>query len=167
MPSCAHTVRWSGTPSRSAASASALNRRTTRSVLSNRLRMAEAPAAPGWWNDRLEQLLLALAVVVGAALSVLAAVDQPYNQNEWVQIAPYDSWDPAVVTSGTRQPPLDPILGALVQHVLGVGQLQQRVIPVMAGIGSLVVMALLLRRLGLRLHGVVAPGVMANALLVL
>lgn len=125
--------------------------------------MAEAPAAPGWWNDRLEQLLLGLAVVVGAALSVLAAVNQPYNQNEWVQIAPYDSWDPAVVTSGTRQPPLDPILGALVQHLLGVGQLQQRVVPVAAGIGSLVVMALLLRRLRLHMHGVVALWLMATA----
>ena len=125
--------------------------------------MAEPPAAPGWWNDRLERLLLALAVLVGAALSVRAAVNQPYNQNEWVQIAPYDSWDPAVVTSGTRQPPLDPILGALVQHAFGVGQLQQRVVPVLAGVGSLVVMALLLRRLGLRLHGVVALWFMATA----
>lgn len=125
--------------------------------------MAEAAAAPGWWHDRLERWLLALAVVVGAALSVLAALNQPYNQNEWVQIAPYDSWDPAVVTSGTRQPPLDPLLGALVQHAFGVGQLQQRLVPVAAGVGSLVVMALLLRRLGLHLHGVVALWFMATA----
>ena len=125
--------------------------------------MADAPAASGWWNDSLERLLLALAVVVGAMLSVLAAVKQPYNQNEWVQIAPYDSWDPEIVTSGTRQPPLDPILGALVQHLFGVGPLQQRLVPVLAGIGSLVVMALLLRRCGLHLHGAVALWLMATA----
>lgn len=125
--------------------------------------MAETPPTPGWWEDRLERGLLALAVVLGAALSVLAALNQPYNQNEWVQIAPYDSWDPAVITSGTRQPPLDPILGALVQHVVGVGQLQQRIVPVAAGVGSLVVMALLLRRLGLGVHGVVALWFMATA----
>lgn len=125
--------------------------------------MAESPAAPSCWSDRLERWLLALAVAVGAALSVLTARNQPYNQNEWVQIAPYDSWDPAVVTSGTRQPPLDPILGALVQHAFGVGQLQQRLVPVAAGIGSLVVMALLLRRFGLRWHGVVALWFMATA----
>lgn len=131
--------------------------------LSSQRRETEAPAPPGWWNDRLERLLLALAVLLGAALSVLAALNQPYNQNEWVQIAPYDSWDPAVVSSGTRQPPLDPVLGALVQHVLGVGQLQQRLVPVAAGVGSLVVMALLLRRFGLHLHGVVALWFMATA----
>lgn len=125
--------------------------------------MAETLPSPRWWNDRLERLLLVGAVLVGAALSMLAAVNQPYNQNEWVQIAPYDSWDPAVVTSGTRQPPLDPILGALAQHLLGVGQLQQRVVPVAAGIGSLVVVALLLRRSGLHLHGVLALWFMATA----
>ena len=125
--------------------------------------MADASAAPGWWSDRLERWLLALAVLLGGTLSVLAALNQPYNQNEWVQIAPYDSWDPAVVTSGTRQPPLDPILGALVQHAVGVGQLQQRLVPVAAGIGSLVVMALLLRRFGLHLHGVLALWLMATA----
>jgi len=125
--------------------------------------MAEMPAASGWWTDRRERLLHALAVLVGATLSVLAAINQPYNQNEWVQIAPYDSWDPVAVTSGTRQPPLDPILGALVQHVTGVGQLQQRLVPVAAGIGSLILMALLLRRLGLRVHGVAALWFMATA----
>lgn len=125
--------------------------------------MAEAPAAPTWWSARLEGLLHALAVLTGAVLSVMAALNQPYNQNEWVQIQPYDSWDPSVVTSGTRQPPLDPILGALVQHVVGVGQLQQRIVPVLAGVGSLAVMALLLRRFRLHLHGVVALWVMATA----
>lgn len=106
---------------------------------------------------------MTLAVLLGAALSVLAALNQPYNQNEWAQMAPYDSWDPSVVTSGTRQPPLDPILGALVQHLLGVGQLQQRVVPVLAGVGSLILVGLLLHRLRLHLHGVVALWFMATA----
>ncbi len=106
---------------------------------------------------------MSLAVLLGAALSVLAAINQPYNQNEWAQIEPYDSWDPAVVTSGTRQPPLDPILGALVQHAVGIGQLQQRIVPVLAGVGSLILVALLLYRFRLHLHGVVALWFMATA----
>lgn len=125
--------------------------------------MSETTAAPGWWNDRLERLLLALGVLLGAGLSVRAAVNQPYNQNEWAQIAPYDSWNPGVVTSGTRQPPLDPLLGALAQHAFGTGQLQQRVVPVLAGIGSLILVGLLLYRLRLHIHGTVALWFMATA----
>ncbi len=95
--------------------------------------MAEAATTPGWWNDRLEKLLYAVGIALGGVLAVLTALNQPYNQNEWAQIQPYDSWDPAVVTGGTRQPPLDPLLGALVQHLTGVGQLQQRIVPIVCG----------------------------------
>ena len=125
--------------------------------------MAEPTTTPGWWTDRFERALYAVGVALGAVLAVLTALNQPYNQNEWVQIQPYDSWDPEVVTSGTRQPALDPLLGALVQHAVGVGQLQQRLVPVACGILSLVLMALLLRRLGLHVHGVVALWFMATA----
>lgn len=91
----------------------------------------------------------ATAVLLGAALVVLAAQQQPYNQNEWVQIRPYGDPDLGTAVSGTRQPPLDPLLGVLVQRLLGVGHLEQRLVPVAAGIGSLAVVAVLLRRLGL------------------
>lgn len=115
------------------------------------------------WDGRARAVLTWLAVLVGGSLSVLTALNQPYNQNEWVQLQPYDSWDPAVVTSGTRQPPLGPLLSALVQHLVGVGQLEQRVVPVLAGIGSLTITALLLRRLDLGWHGVAAVWFLATA----
>ena len=59
---------------------------------------------------------------------------------------PYGSNDLGTITSGTRQPPLDPLLGSLIQHLLGEGQLRQRLLPVAAGIGTLVLISLLLRR---------------------
>lgn len=102
-------------------------------------------------------------VAIGALLCVLAAINQPFNQNELRQIKPYGSNDLSTITSGTRQPPLDPLLGSLVQHLLGEGQLRQRLVPVLAGIGILVVMALLLRRLGLGFAGPFALWMMATA----
>lgn len=109
-----------------------------------------------WWY--------AGAVLVGFVLFVLASLHQPYNQNEIAQIRPYSSWDPRVITSGTRQPPLAPLLGSLAQHILGVGQLQQRVVPMLSGVGSLVIMGFLMRRrLGLGAAGAFALWVMATA----
>ena len=103
------------------------------------------------------------AVVMGAVLCVLAALNQPFNQNELKQMRPYGSNDLSKITSGTRQPPLDPLLGSLVQHLLGEGQLRQRLVPVLAGIGMLVVMGLLLYRLGVGLAGAFGLWVMATA----
>ena len=112
---------------------------------------------------RAERFGYPAAVALGAALMVITAINQPYNQNEWAQIATYDSWDPRVVASGTRQPPLDPLLGALVQHLLGVGQLQQRLVPVLCGVGSMLLMVGLLRRLRLGDAGVLALFFMATS----
>ncbi|MPZ63471.1 MAG: hypothetical protein GEU93_19740 [Propionibacteriales bacterium] len=103
------------------------------------------------------------AVVVGSVLIVLTAINQPYNQNEIQQIGPYDSGSLAEITSGTRQPPLDPLLGAAVQHLLGEGQLRQRLVPIAAGIGALIVMSLLFRRLRLGAAGPFGVWVMATA----
>ena len=107
-----------------------------------------------WWY--------AGAVAAGSVLIVVAAISQPYNQNEIKQIEPYGSNDFSTITQGTRQPPLDPLLGSLVQHLLGEGQLRQRLVPVLAGIGVLVVLGLLFRRLGLGYAG--AFGVLFVAL---
>ncbi len=112
---------------------------------------------------RLEDVLYALTVVVGAVLIVITALNQPYNQNEWQQIAPYDEPDLGRAVSGTRQPPLAPLLGALVQRAVGVGQLEPRLVPVTCGIASLVLMVLLLRRLRLGYAGVAAMTFMAMA----
>ena len=105
----------------------------------------------------------ATAVAVGTVLIVIAAINQPYNQNELQQIAPYGSDDLAKIVGATRQPPLDPVLGALLQHVLGEGQLRQRLVPVLAGIGALIVVACLLRRLRAGAAGTVGLWAMATA----
>ncbi|MGI8711396.1 MAG: hypothetical protein ACR2LA_10430, partial [Acidimicrobiales bacterium] len=47
------------------------------------------------------------AVVTGAALMLVTALNQPFNQNELAQIGPYGSDDLSTIASGTRQPPLD------------------------------------------------------------
>ncbi len=103
------------------------------------------------------------AVLFGAVLIVTAAINQPFNQNELKQMGPYDSNSLSEIASGTRQPPLDPWLGALVQHLLGEGQLRQRLVPVLAGIGTLALMAMLVRRLGLGMPGALGIWVMATA----
>ena len=104
-----------------------------------------------------------LVVALGAALLVVTAVNQPYNQNEWVQLRPYDKPDLGEAIAGTRQPPLDPLLGVLVQRLLGEGHLLQRLVPVVSGVGSLVCMAVLLRRLGLGWAGPLALLFMSTA----
>jgi hypothetical protein len=109
----------------------------------------------GWWYVG--------AVGVGSGLMVAAAINQPYNQNELQQMAPYGSDSIHQIIHGTRQPPLDPLLGALVQHLLGEGQLRQRLVPVLAGIGTLVLMSLLLRRLGMGRAGAFGVWVLATA----
>lgn len=110
-----------------------------------------------------ELLWYAGAVALGAALILATAITQPYNQNEWVQIAPYSSSNVHEIVSGTRQPPLDPLLGAIVQHLLGVGQLRQRLVPALCGVGSLVLLAALLRRMRLGTVGVLTMLVIATA----
>lgn len=123
---------------------------------------AAAPAAPRprerddvWWY--------AGAVIVGAVLDVTTAIRQPYSYDEIQQISPYASNSVVEITGATRQPPLDPLLGALAQHVFGTGQLQQRLVPVLAGIGTLIVLSLLLSRLGLGRAGAFPVLVLATA----
>src|SRR5262245_51594004 len=103
------------------------------------------------------------AVLVGAVLIVVTAIRQPFSYDELQQLAPYGSDSIKEITSATRQPPLDPLAGALFHHLFGEGQLQDRLVPVLAGIGSLVVMSLLLRRFGLRYAGAFAVLLMATA----
>ena len=44
-------------------------------------------------RGRGELAVWVLVVALGAALLVVTAVNQPYNQNEWVQLRPYDKPD--------------------------------------------------------------------------
>lgn len=102
-------------------------------------------------------------VLVGAALIVTTAFRQPYSYDELTQIAPFGSNNLVEIVTATRQPPIDPLLGALFRHLFGQGQLQQRLVPVLAGIGILVLLSLLLRRLHLGLAGAFGVWVLATA----
>ena len=102
-------------------------------------------------------------VVVGAGLLLATALRQPFSYDELSQINPYGSDDISTIIDGTRQPPLDALLGGLFRHLLGQGQLQQRLVPLLSGIGILVVASLLLRRLGLGRAGAWAVWVLATA----
>ncbi|MEP6665662.1 MAG: glycosyltransferase family 39 protein [Nocardioidaceae bacterium] len=108
-------------------------------------------------------LWYAAAVVVGSVLIVLAAINQPFSYDEITQISPYGSDNIDTITGATRQPPLDPLLGAMFQHLFGVGQLQQRLVPVLAGIGTLNLVSLLFHRLGLGRAGAFGIWVLATA----
>jgi uncharacterized membrane protein len=103
------------------------------------------------------------AVLLGSVLIVAAAIRQPFSYDELQQIAPYGSSDLGTITGATRQPPIDPLLGALFHHLFGEGQLQDRLVPALSGIAALVLMSLLLRRFGLRYAGAFAVLVMATA----
>ncbi len=103
------------------------------------------------------------AVLVGSVLIVVAALNQPYSADEITQISPYGSDSYDTITGATRQPPLDPLLGAMFQHVFGVGQLQQRLVPVLAGIGTLTLMSVLLRRMRLAHAGAFGIWLLATA----
>ena len=111
---------------------------------------------------RAEPWLYGLVVAVGAVFVLMASINQPYNQNELLQIGPYGGNTIGDVTSGTRQPPVDPVLGALVQHLLGEGQLRQRLVPAGAATGTLVVTALLLRRQRTGFAGIVGLAFLAT-----
>lgn len=140
-----------------------MSRTTIDTVAIPRQRAGALTSAPILRGRSLVDLAYVAVVLLGAVLFVIAALQQPYNADEMRQIGPYGSGDLGEVTGATRQPPLAPLLEAGIQRLLGEGQLQQRLLPVLSGIGGLVAMALLLRRLGLRYAGPLALLLMATS----
>lgn len=122
----------------------------------------DAPAEGTARAPRLRAVVDVLVVLAGGALIWLTALQQPYNQNEWVQVEPYGS-DLRSAVSGTRQPPLDPLLGALVQRLVGVGQIEQRLVPVLSGVGTLALVTVLVRRWRLGWGGTLGVVFLATA----
>lgn len=141
-----------------------MSRATVDTVTIPRQRAGAVLPAPAMLRGRsLVDLAYVAVVVLGAVLFVIAALQQPYNADEMKQIGPYGTGDIGEITGATRQPPLAPLLEAGIQHLLGEGQLQQRLLPVLSGIGGLAAMGLLLRRLGLRYAGPLALLIMATS----
>ncbi len=127
--------------------------------------VASSPRRPERVRSRLSGDIAwyAGAVLVGAVLNVVAAINQPYSYDEVQQVTPYGSNSVVEITTATRQPPLDPLLGALAEHLFGVGQIQDRLVPLLAGIGTLILTSVLLRRLGTGGAGAFAVLTLATA----
>jgi hypothetical protein len=101
-----------------------------------------------WWY--------APPIAVGTLLILWAAWFQPYHQNELLQISTYGADSFSDMVGATKPPPeLDQILGGYVQHLLGPGDLRQRLVELLAGIGTLLFTAGILRRLRLGPPGTV------------
>lgn len=86
-----------------------------------------------------------LAVALGMLILLVAAIEEPYNIDELRQTRSYDKSFEHVVQESIlqEQPPLDPLINAMAQRVIGVGDVRQRLLSVLFGVGSLVTIAVL------------------------
>lgn len=98
-------------------------------------------------------LLTVAAIVVGSVILVIGMLEEPYHIDELRQVRSYSRPMSVLIelSYGQEQPPLDPILGKVVQRVLGQGHVQQRLHPTILGMGVLALLAMLLWRTGLRI----------------
>lgn len=107
-------------------------------------------------------------IVVGFAALILfvTAAEEPFNIDELRQTRHYgDSLERVIDESFLQeQPPLDPLLNALAQRVLGVGDVRQRLLSIIFGMGSILVIGVLSLRARLTSIGAAtAAAVMAVA----
>lgn len=104
------------------------------------------------------------AIALGTVFFVIATLEVPYNIDELRQTRSYYSDLSQVVelSYDQQQPPLDPVLNALAQRLIGVGDLQQRALSVLFGVGSLAVIGLLISRTRLGTDGA-AVGILVLA----
>lgn len=112
----------------------------------------------------LHEPLVLLLVGVGALVLLLAAAEEPYHIDELRQTRYYAASVPEIVRQSfaQEQPPLDPLLNAALQRVVGVGDVRQRLLSVGFGVGSLLTAASLSLRSGFNTRGsVVVVAVMA------
>lgn len=99
-------------------------------------------------KDRGPTLAVAATVAFGALVFFLAIFDEPYHIDELRQTDAYLKSFRSIVGLSLRQeqPPLDSLLNAAAQRVIGVGDLQQRLLSVLFGVGTLVVFGTLMLR---------------------
>ena len=96
-------------------------------------------------------LLLAVAVLLGFSVLWVAAAEEPYHIDELRQVRSYELPPSEIIQRSFEQtqPPLDALLNATVQQVVGQGDVRQRALSVLAGGGSLILLGVLGRRAGL------------------
>lgn len=111
--------------------------------------------------------LVGLAVMAGAGVLLVAIGEEPYHIDELRQVRYYDAPLRYVVagSANQQQPPLDPVLNALIQRWIGVGDVKQRLLSVVCGMASLGLVGWLTWRSGMRLGASVSVLVMASSAL--
>lgn len=102
--------------------------------------------------------MIIVVMLVGAIFLVVEASTEPYHIDELRQVGYYERPIAAVVDSsfGMEQPPLDMVTNALVQRLVGTGDLRQRAVSVGLGIGSIGLIAILALFAGMGRWGAVA-----------
>lgn len=109
----------------------------------------DAPAArPLAIADRLSALAVVAAGAFVALMLFLEARHEPYHIDELRQVRPYHRpWGDLVDASFSQdQPPLDVLVGAQLQNILGRGDLNNRGSSMLAGLGIVAVLSALLWR---------------------
>lgn len=119
--------------------------------------------AGGTWANIGPWMVVSGAVLVGVVVLAIAVGEEPYHIDELRQVRSYRLPLQDVVTASfsQTQPPLDSILNALAQRVIGVGDVQQRLLSVVFGVGSLGLLGALAVRGGLRFGAGVSVLLMA------
>jgi hypothetical protein len=108
---------------------------------------------------------IAVMAVLGAMVLLVSAAEEPYHFDELKQVRIYHLPMDEVLEASSllEQPPLDVVLNSIAQKtLLGVGDVRQRFLSVVFGIGNIVLIALLSMRAKFTSVGtVLAMGVMA------
>lgn len=106
--------------------------------------------------------VLVVTAIAFAILVLLAAI-VPYHIDELRQVALYRR-DLAAIPRATlemQQPPLDTLANALVHRLLGAGDIRERLLPILFGCASLLLLGRLCLAAGLRWGAVIAVGTLA------
>lgn len=108
---------------------------------------------------------VALAVGIGITILLISMFEEPYHIDELRQTRAYGQPVTDIIDASfaQQQPPLDPLLNAAVQRLIGVGDPQQRALSVAFGIGTLIVFGALMMRTRLRKGAAASVLVLAMA----
>lgn len=106
----------------------------------------------GWYA------LLLVITALGGFMLLVEAANEPLHMDELRQVQAYGSSFADLVRASFRQtqPPLDALLNAALQRVVGVGDVRQRLLSVFFGTANIALIGLLARRAGLGVGALVA-----------